>query len=391
MKIALTPMTQLNRTFAFIVAVFALSASQTISAQDAPLTPQPLATAPRCDLDPVMDAIDVRIQIAARINRGCFTVQRLTSDFALRVRQELDKAAGRLGDERRIAIVTALQVVHDDASSHQETAPDEWKAFYNLALQEIRVEQGLVAGPGGRPEYWTVINHRTFQAEDGSFALNYAPAVDSCDSESTCTGAATEAVVLNTYLGLAQQILRYEARPRVAGFAASLALRKAQWDYYFDEARSQYWWELAVNSRRYKASDGELAEPPGGQLILGHPSVAFEYVGGGARNESAYDGVVVVEVAGYNKFGWRNSQPLKRPLGGSLVVTYTPDNTGDRAGIGVMLHVNNNWSIGATRRDTGAGSETTWLLSADLMKRLLRKSPETRAGVMCNAENDCQQ
>jgi hypothetical protein len=105
----------------------------------------------------------------------------------------------------------------------------------------------------------------------------------------------------------------------------------------------------------------------------------MEYVSGGAGNQDAYNAVAVVEIIGYNRFVWGQGDDSKRrPFGASLVAAYSGDGQGDRTGYGVMLHVNNKWSIGAIQRDTGFGDETTWLISGDLMKTFLGKSAELR-------------
>ena len=160
-----------------------------------------------------------------------------------------------------------------------------------------------------------------------------------------------------------------------------MASIKRQWDHYFDHARSQYLWEIAINSRRFGASDDELAAPPRGQFILLHPNVAFEYLGSSAVHDQSYRAIPYLEIVGYNHLKYTNDPFLPMsdwPLGVSALVTYTPDNIGDRFGFGLMIHVKNDFSIGFARRQTGAGRDTTLLLSVDLMKAFLEKSQEVR-------------
>jgi len=61
-----------------------------------------------------------------------------------------------------------------------------------------------------------------------------------------------------------------------------------------------------------------------------------------------------------------------RPLGGSIVTSWTGDSGGD-LGYGVMIHLPRNWSLGVTRRSVDGNDDTTFLLSVDLGKFLLEE------------------
>ena len=105
----------------------------------------------------------------------------------------------------------------------------------------------------------------------------------------------------------------------------------------------------------------------------------MEYVGSDATIDSAYNLVGIIDVIGYNRLRWKEDGPYSKwPLGASLVATYVPATPGDDFGYGLMIHVKNDFSFGATQRDTGAGTETTWLFSVDLTKLFLEKSAKAK-------------
>ena len=183
---------------------------------------------------------------------------------------------------------------------------------------------------------------------------------------------------MSRLVDLSHYLHQCAGNPRLNAIRKRLSQLDAEWNSYFFKTRSQYVWELALNSARFKAKDDVFAEPPPDQIILAHPGVAFEYVGNGARHDKSYEPIVMAEVLGYNRFRWpKRSDGLPSalpPLGASIVATYSPDNVGKHVGFGVMMHLYNTYSFGVTRRDTGAGMDTTYLLSADLMRLFLSPS-----------------
>ena len=134
-----------------------------------------------------------------------------------------------------------------------------------------------------------------------------------------------------------------------------------------------------ANNALYDPAGDSLARPPVGQLILLHPSAAMEYVSSNETVERAYNLVGIIDIVGYNRLRWKQDGPYSKwPLGASVVATYVPATSGDDFGYGLMVHVKNMYSFGATRRDTGAGTDTTWLFSVDLARLFLDKSAEAR-------------
>ncbi len=327
-------------------------------------------------------------QILALRASGCFSTARDESPLAKGVKELIARADSAEGPERSDALIEALLKLGAKVDSERASAEEPWPANYQLVADRLAVEVMNIPQPGSGQTYWEPEGHRFFQIADGDWLLDYGPILDgACADPSAprCRAAADEALELNRLAGLIHEVLAAEAQSRNRPFAAAVGNLKKQWDYYFDEARSQYWWELAINSSRYSARDTELAMPPPDQLIVLHPMVALEYVGGGAENETSYDTVALAEIIGYNRLRWHaaDKEMAKTPIGLSLVATYTPDNTGDHVGWGLLLHFKNTWTVGATRRDTGAGDDTTWIVSADLLKGVLKKTNEARGWFRC--------
>lgn len=307
------------------------------------------------------------------------------------VKETTDAACGTATrpdyDEWRRKLARFIQDV--DSSLPPQGAIDDpaWRDQFLILSGELKAEADLIGGSDGiaRPIYWDWKNHDALQGRNSRHLIGYKSLVESdCSTGAdACKEAVGLAIRMNRAVNLTNIVGRCAALPRGKRALESLVKLDKDWNHYFFETRSQYIWELAVNSARYHDKQDVFGEPPTDQIILLHPGVTFEYLGGGARHEEAYQAVVMAEVIGYNKFTWKERSPgvpsRLPPLGASIVATLAKENTGDRIGYGLMIHVYNTLSIGATRRDTGAGTETTWLLSADLMKLILNPSAEAVA------------
>ena len=230
---------------------------------------------------------------------------------------------------------------------------------------------------------WSSTTGTSTLQRGGTFLIDYGPIVrTSCPSDgrdpNVCGAAIATAVRVIRVVNLTHILHQCAGAPRLERVRLRLNDLDERWNAYFFKTRSQFIWEIAVNDRRFKGRDDVFAEPPKDQIILAHPGVAYEYVGGGRQNDKSYQPIVMAEVLGYNRFGdslkgggLLSGNPA---LGASIVATYSPDNTGKHVGYGVLFHVNNVYSLGVTRRDTGAGQETTYLLSADFMRIVLKPS-----------------
>jgi hypothetical protein len=148
-----------------------------------------------------------------------------------------------------------------------------------------------------------------------------------------------------------------------------------EWQHYFQDARSQFWWEMALNSwtyERYTRGKEGLQPPPDHQIILIHPNIGYEYVRG-VRGER-YKEALVLEAIGYNTWSWTDEGEMKRPLGISLIASFSDRSEVRPWGYGVMLHYNNNLSLGVTRHAENTGI----VISLDLAKLFLNKDAKTK-------------
>jgi hypothetical protein len=138
-----------------------------------------------------------------------------------------------------------------------------------------------------------------------------------------------------------------------------LGLYSKAWDDYFTKARSQTFLELSVNTALYKdeLQKGENVLPPNYQAILFHPTVAIEYVKDAKDGEQQKD-ALVMEWIGINFWNARI------PWGASIISSYSDRQSVQDNAWGVMLHVNNNYSIAYTKHDDSSGI----LLTVDLLK-----------------------
>lgn len=362
----------MNKVVVLFVAAIALFAAQS-SAQD-------------CTIDG-SDADKALMSVQRGRSLECFGRAKDKDPFAVRINKTIATAnckpgSGADNEVLREKLSGAIREINHDLSLRP--APAEWDSqIATLSSELIRAQLSLAdANNIAEPTYWQWDDHRTLQGTDGRFRVEYAPLVkNACASGSAaCAASAAAAANLTRAVELSAVVNTCASLARIEEFKDKLTAYDEEWNHYFFEARSQFIWELALNSWRFNPPDDEFARPPKDQIILAHPGVAFEYVGGGAHNERAYDAIVMAELIGYNRIRWNDEGKSKLPpLGASVVATYTPDNTGDPTGYGIMFHAYNTLSLGVTRRDTGAGDETTYLLSIDLMKFILNPSPEAMA------------
>ena len=288
----------------------------------------------------------------------------------------------------QVELTAPLNLIDRSLGDSIENSAPPWLSFFSTLSVELNRVLQSISDPDRMVEaqVWQVDNHTLFTVEDGNEPLiDYSDVVhSSCATTgnvltSSCETALNSSAHVLRIAALVRRVMLIPIYGRLNDIHNALSLLDGEWTYYFEEARSQYPWELALNDRRYDAAPNQLERPPKGQLIFIHPTVAIEYVGGGIENKAAYNTVPIVELLGYNVLRLRrDGPPLKRPIGFSTIASYTPALTGDNVGYGVMIHIGNDLSVGVTQRDTGLQQDTTWLVSVDLGKLFLQKSQETK-------------
>lgn len=289
--------------------------------------------------------------------------------------------------KRRDQMLDLLALVEGSLTGKIGDMTGPWRSYAEIVLAEMKTARAEIADFGSTmsAEYWArEQDYGFFQgATTGEYLISYEKDIDdACATDATpseCRENVESAIVLTRHIRLVERILDIEVRRRLEQIHTELVKLDEEWGYYFNDARSQYWWEFIANNAIYNPPPDKLSRPPSGQLILFHPSAAVERVDGNDMIQDTLNPVGTIEVIGYNQLRWTEDGPISRwPLGLSVIATWTPETDGDDFGYGLMLHIKNDYSIAATRRDTGAGQETTLLFSVDLTKLFLAKSEEAR-------------
>ena len=190
-----------------------------------------------------------------------------------------------------------------------------------------------------------------------------------------CSKAATAMACTRALRGSAQVLLAVLQLNRIThvfltqkrnAFAEHVVELDERWKTYFARSRSQYPWELALNSWAFTKSRPArgLVGPPSEQWTLLHPTVGLRHRNGA---ESAYSSALVLEVLGYQRWTWDGST-MAGLRGGSLIAAWTEQSKRNKPAIGLMWHLPDSYSVGLMIDSTGTGRKTSLVLSADLAK-----------------------
>ena len=219
------------------------------------------------------------------------------------------------------------------------------------------------------------------QGEVGVVAGSLQQRVDSACAKggAPCTATFDSVREAMRIIGLARRTLNVEASPILRAQLDATTLRLKKWGHYFDTVRSQYVWELKINSWLMRDTRPQNAagvsqgfrDVPSNQWMVLHPSVSFEFNKGAADGQKL-EPAVVIDVIGYNVWKWRDDGGMGRAVGGSLIATIGDKASGHYVGWGGMLHINHTYSAGYTIR---RGGEKAFLLTADVAK-LWTKVPQ---------------
>jgi len=146
--------------------------------------------------------------------------------------------------------------------------------------------------------------------------------------------------------------------------AARAATRDARWRSYFADARSQYPWELFINSRVYASGPRRgqgVGGPPDSQLIVLHPDIAMQYVRS-ADSGDRFKPALLLEVVGYNRWSWGTDNKPQNAWGASVVRTYADTSSVKSSGWGLAIHRNSKYTLTLA----SGGGNAAVLLSIDL-------------------------
>jgi hypothetical protein len=289
--------------------------------------------------------------------------------------------------ERRNRLLEIIVQIEGSLANVMSTMDNIWQGYAAIifseitsAKEELRDFESTI-----RARYWFRGQDYGFfeQLTTGRFLIQYDADIDAAcptaEMSDNCRAVLESLVALTRHIDLVRQVLENPVREKLRELHTELVKLDAEWDYYFDDAKSQFWWEFIANNALYDPPGDSLARPPAGQLILLHPNAAIEYVDSSSNDDRAYNAIGIIEIIGYNRLRWDENGPYSEwPLGASLVTSYVPEARGDDFGFGFMMHVKNEYSFGATRRDTGDDTKTTWIFSVDLTRLFLNKSEEAK-------------
>ena len=267
------------------------------------------------------------------------------------------------GDAFKKSVITALSGVmaHATAASDQFGNPMK-EAALQIGLAAATLDSGISPST---PADWTLdkrVPAVSLELEDTLASACKTGPNAGCQSQFELTRE------LLRVAGLTRSILSYYAFPTIKAHQQATAVRAAQWEAYFDTARSQYPWELVLNGAVMSDTRTEVngvklgfRDVPTTQWLLLHPYVAFEY----AEDEpegNRFAGVVLVDVLGYNRWSWKKDGSMGLALGASAILVMGDHANMDDIGWGAMLHVNHKFSVGVTF----LGDTQTFLVSGDV-------------------------
>ena len=276
-------------------------------------------------------------------------------------------------DKIRSTVVGELTSIYD-ALSDEKNLDDSNKQLLREALEKameiFKGDTPLTLGPHN-PEYWkySVINGKAYVGIDVNRELSVCKDKDRAEE---CKQGYAEAKTLVRYTTVTKRTLDYISAAMRRALANEVHMLNTRWGHYFNDARSQFFWELGLNGMIYDTSMKEetgLTSPPNYQVILLHPSVGLEYLD--SKPGDRFREAIVLEGIGYNRWCWKDGD-MKLPLGASLIGVYGDRSSAPQFGWGALFHYNNNLSLGVTRR----GSHTGAILSLDIAKLFLKQGDD---------------
>jgi hypothetical protein len=261
-------------------------------------------------------------------------------------------------EERRALTVAVLRAANESLGSL--SAPEASRLRATIA-QAMRDRSQGVDSPAQRATYWSWDPQ---QATLGDTGID-AAALPRDSAESLLRAAR-----------LAERAFAPDQARAIEAAAARASARDARWRSYFAEARSQYPWELALNSWRYEATVRDkvgVSGPPDWQWIALHPDVGMQYLGSAAPGDRLKP-ALVLEIVGYNRWSWGNDNRASGAWGASLVRTYADTASAPTGAWGLAIHRNSKYSLTIIRSEGHAG----FVLSIDLAGAVTAASEEWR-------------
>lgn len=383
-------------TWALLLSVVLLSSlfSTSISlAQDGAEDTTPFCATPTGEN---IRAIVLRLQI----QDACYGGNRDSSELTLWFSQQLTAAeipdSGDLQESHLLALEIIIQRLSNTVRSHAI----EFESANRPGAQVLRAVADHLASESPSQTTGSVPS-RTMDDDDGNWRVDleedmYGPDINNrplmlplsdllepnCQPRTNTDNCSVATETLSDLIRVANLMRSVNQRADRSLGINLLAYQHAviKWDLYTNEARVQYPWEMWVNGHFYQKGinkrkqaqgrDVRLVErlPPSHQIILLHPGVGLEYVNK-ATDGSRLEPAVIMEWVGYNSWSYRGrgvDVSMARPLGVSLVTTWSDRNGSKNIGHGLALHWNHNLTTGLTWRN---GGEAGLFISIGLAER----------------------
>ena len=282
----------------------------------------------------------------------------------------------------QVTALKYLETIDGNLRIIHRQSDDKWNDIFATTLERLSESRKKLT------DYANGIEATQWQIDDLCYfdqSVDLKPIISN-----SCKAGFNDDCELN--LGTASELLRqvhltYKilnklvATVKIAPLYRKVAKLDEQWDYYFEEGRSQYVWELLLNSWLYSESlgDDKLDPPPDWQWILFHPSAAIEFFENDENDNSNINAIGIIELFGYNRLKWGKDSLLNDwPLGISVIASISLSSQGDRIGYGGMVHFKNKYSVGLTQRNFDNGNEIIWLFSVDFGDFFLNVEDDTK-------------
>ncbi|MEX0738977.1 MAG: hypothetical protein WD071_06525 [Pseudohongiella sp.] len=330
--------------------------------------------------------------------RGCYGGDNDSSELTLSVRQQLNSAEIPANGELK---ESHLQAVEDIIQRLVNAVTSEAIRLENANLTGVPAVRSVAERLRQEAPSQTTDALRTARDSDGGWATLldediYGPSVSNvplmrpletllepnCQAQPTSDACQQATESLEQLLRVANLMQEVNQRAdRTLGVnLITFQRNEIMWDLYTNDARVQYPWEMLLNGHLYQrdlrqleretGQDVALADrkPPDSQVILLHPGIGMEYVDE-ASDGSRFEPAVVMEWIGFNRWEYRGAGTdvrMARPLGVSLITTFSDRDGSKNVGHGLALHWKNNMTTGLSWR---SGGEVGVFISIGLAER----------------------
>lgn len=170
---------------------------------------------------------------------------------------------------------------------------------------------------------------------------------------------------------LLNHIQNLYTRDKIKKVIENIDIIDKSWDKYLTESREQTSFDILMQTTFTSLnfnSDDDFYEPPEYQLFVLHPTLLIENFKEAIDGEQAKE-ALGIEVLGFNK--WQ-ADDWGIPWGLSLGYVYTDREGVDDRGNALFIHLDNTYTIGASRRD----GETGYFVTVDFLKLLSDKKSQ---------------